>query len=583
MALYIDSILKGIASMYVLGIHFGSHDTSASLVKDGEIIAVMEQERFDHKKHTTAFPLDAARYCLAEGKIGFEDLAYVACATDPEFTNVQKQKFIESKVSSTLIPAWSNREDIEAIIRRNLSEISPAAQNVPIFSVDHHKAHAASTFYISPYREAAIFTVDGMGNWVTTTGGFGKDNQVETLVEIAHPHSLGLLYGTITQFLGFRAACDESKVMGLASYGRPTFVEQFRELCRYEDKQIKLDLNYFTFHDQPLMRNDKEFNEWYSKKMEDLFGPARKEESELTDRDMDLAHSVQVLLEERAFQLLNDLHEICPTDNLCLAGGVALNSTMNGKISQFTPFKNVFIIPAANDAGLSLGAALYCNAVESPSTFVRHPLDHAYYGSHHSDPEIEAEFKDLPPSIDVSKPADLVGETAKLLNDYNIVGWYQGRMEFGPRALGNRSILANPRKAETKDIVNQKVKFRENFRPFAPMVPLEYVSEYFESNEEMPFMLKIVEVKPEKRSVIPAVTHVDHTARVQTVTPQQNERIHSLLHEMKKLGGVPVLLNTSFNIRGDTIVRTPKDAVKCLLETGLNALAIGPYLLVKKP
>ncbi|MBX9694975.1 MAG: carbamoyltransferase, partial [Cyanobacteria bacterium] len=330
-----------------------------------------------------------------------------------------------------------------------------------------------------------------------------------------------------------------------------------------------------------LMRNDEEFNAWYSDKMEELFGPPRKEESELTDRDMDLAHSVQVLLEERAFQLLNDLHELHPSDNLCLAGGVALNSTMNGKIRQFTPFKNVFIIPAANDAGLSLGAALYCNAVESPSTFVRHHLDHAYYGSHHTDPEIEAELKDLPPSIKVSKPDNLVQETAKLLNEYNIVGWYQGRMEFGPRALGNRSILANPTKAETKDIVNQKVKFRENFRPFAPMVPLEFVGDYFESDEEMPFMLKIVEVKPEKRSVIPAVTHVDHTARVQTVTPQQNERIHKLLHEMKKLGGVPVLLNTSFNIRGDTIVRTPKDAVKCLLQTGLNALAIGPYLLVK--
>ena len=550
-------------------------------MKDGEIIAVMEQERFDHVKHTVAFPTDAVRFCLQQAQANFTDLAFIACATDPEFTNIHKVAFVESGVSDSFTPGMSDRAEIERIVRDKLAEISPDAVKVPIYSVDHHRAHAASTFLISPYEESAIFTVDGMGNWVTTTGGLGRGDQFEISMEIAHPHSLGLMYGSLTQFLGFRAACDESKVMGLASYGQPTFLEDFRQLCTYRDGQIVLDLKYFTFHDQPLMNAKGGFNSWYSDDFVKRFGAARTPESQLIQRDMDLAHSIQALLEERAFQLLNFLYDKTQCENLCLAGGVALNSSMNGKISENTPFRNVFVVPAANDAGLSLGAALCCSA-EKSKNFKRHPLSHAYFGSQHSVEEIKAEIKKLPPEIEVTTPENLTEETAKLLGQFAIVGWYQGRMEFGPRALGNRSILANPTKAESKDIVNQKVKFREHFRPFAPTTPLEHAGEYFESNSEMPFMLMVVKVRSEKRNVIPAVTHVDETARVQTVTKDQNPLLYELLHFMKAQNGVPVLLNTSFNIRGDTIVRTPEDAIRCLLKTGMNALAIGPFLL-KKP
>lgn len=567
--------------MLTLGIQFGSHDTSAALVKDGEILAVMEQERFDHIKHTVSFPLDAVKYCLEAGKIGFENLDYIAYAGDPELTNVYKKAFIESRVSTIFVPTLSNRAQMELRIRANLREISPAADKVALFSVDHHKSHAASSLYVSPFDEAAIFTVDGMGNWLTTTFSMGRANQIEHLGEIAHPHSLGLMYGAFTQYLGFRAACDEAKVMGLAAYGKPTFLEDLREICFYEGGTIRLNLEYFTFHDQPLMQPDGNFNRWFSDAMVQRFGPVRLPESPLTQRDQDMAHSIQVLLEECCFQLLNDLYERTQCENLCLAGGVALNSSMNGKIIDHTPFRRIFIVPAANDAGLSLGAALHCNALNSQN-FKRRELIHAYYGSEHTEDEILVELKKLSAEIDVSKPENLAEAAADLLCQFQIVGWYQGRMEFGPRALGNRSILANPTRSDTKDIVNMKVKFRENFRPFAPVVPHEFVGEYFEAKQEMPFMLKVVQVKPDKWSVIPAVTHVDHSARVQAVSAQQNELLYELLHAMKRKNGVPVLLNTSFNIRGDTIVRTPFDAVHCFLNTGMNALAIGPYLLKKK-
>lgn len=561
--------------MRILGIHFGSHDTSAALIEDGKIVAVIEQERFDHIKHTMSFPKDAVDYCLSRGGVTLKELDFVAYASDAAFSNVHKKTFINTKVSEVFSPRMSNQKELEDAIYSNLK------QGVPLFYVNHHLAHAASTYYLSPFHTAAIFTVDGMGNWVTTTTLLGHNNTMESLTEIQHPHSLGLFYGAVTQFLGFRAASDECKVMGLASYGSPKYLNDFRKICSYENGTIILDLDYFTFHNKPLMRGDGTFNEWYSDKFVQYFGDPRIPESEIKERDRDIAHSVQAILEERVYQLLNDLYHKINCENLCLAGGVALNSSMNGKITHNTPFKKIFIVPAANDAGLSIGAAMYC-AISNSHNIQRKELKHAYYGSEYSDADVEKELKKMPKGILISKPADLVNEGVKLLSDFAIVGWYQGRMEFGPRALGNRSILANPTKAEMKDILNQKVKFRENFRPFAPVVPLEYVSDYFETTDESPFMLKVVQVVPEKIKVIPAVTHVDNTARVQTVTAEQNPLLYRLLHAMKEANGVPVLLNTSFNIRGDTIVRTPADAINCFLKTGMNALAINSYLIVKE-
>lgn len=566
--------------MYTLGIQFGSHDTSASLIRDNQILAVVEQERFNHQKHTMEFPSDAIRYCLKHAGIGFSDLDFIAYANDASYTNLFKRTFMESGISDTFKPQLSSETYITAEIRKHLKEISPDSDRSKLYKVNHHLAHAASTFFTSPFDESAIFTIDGMGNWVTTTFAKGKNERIETIKEISHPHSLGLVYGAVTQYLGFKAASDESKVMGLASYGKPIYLNALREIVKYEDGNINLDLRYFTFHKKPLIGEDGKFNVWYSDLFADRFGPPRVPESDLTEFAMDMANSIQALLEERCFQLLNDLHVLIPSPNLCLAGGVALNSSMNGKIVDHTPFQNVYIIPAANDGGLSLGAALQCHA-DQLDKYIHVSLDNAYYGNDYSNGEIEREFTKLPDEISLSTPPCVSEAAAALLAEKQIIGWFQGRMEFGPRALGNRSILANPMLAETKDIVNRRVKFRENFRPFAPIVPKEYVNEYFEAKQEMPYMLKIVQVRESVRKVIPAVTHVDNTARVQTVTKEQNPVVHKLLEQFRQLTGVPVLLNTSFNIRGDTIVRTPYDAINCFLKTGMNALVIGPFLLQK--
>lgn len=559
--------------MRILGIHFGSHDTCAAIVEDGRILAVMEQERFNHKKHTLAFPEDAIDYCLESCEICLEDLDYLAYGSDCTVANEFKRRFME-KGYSEFSPDLLKQEQLEEFI------VGQIGGRPPFYHVDHHLAHAASTFFISPYEEAAIYTMDGMGNWMTASQNIGRGNSIKIIERTPYPHSLGMFYGAITQFLGFKASRDEGKVMGLAPYGSAKMVDKVRELCHVENGEFLLDLSYFAFHKQPLMKPDGTFHQWYSQKMIDVFGPAREPESQLTERDADLAFACQEVLEERVYAILNQFYRRYPLENLCLAGGVALNSTLNGKIAEHTPYNNIFVVPAANDAGIALGAALYCSSQKSKK-FQRDELTHAYYGSEYSQEEIARALENLPENVTVTRPANMVAEVAKLLRNHLIVGRYDGRMEFGPRALGNRSILACPAKAEIKDIVNAKVKFREAFRPFAPVATLETACEYFEMDFESPFMLKIVQVKQDKQNLIPAVVHVDRSARVQTVDKAQNPELHQLLVAMGENGGVPVLLNTSFNIRGDTIVRTPDDAVRCFLKTGMDALAIGPYLVVK--
>jgi carbamoyltransferase len=560
--------------MLILGIHFGSHDTCAALMKDGRLAAIIEQERFDHHKHTFAFPKDAIDYCLEVGSIGLQDLDNLAYGSDCAVANEYKRLFIE-KGYSDFSPPLLEQGKLEEFISEQIGS------KPPFYHVDHHLAHAASTFLISPYEEAAIYTVDGMGNWMTASQNIGRGNSIEIVDRTPYPHSLGMFYGALTQFLGFKASRDEGKVMGLAPYGSPKLVDKVRELCQVKDGEFLLDLSYFAFYRQPLMKPDGTFHLWYAQKMVDLFGPPRKPESELTERDADLAYACQAVLEEMVYAILNRFYRCYPQDNLCLAGGVALNSTLNGKIAEHTPYKNVFVVPAANDAGVALGAALHCSS-QKDKNFQRQELTHAYYGSEYSQENMARALKNLPANVILTKPDDMIAEVVKLLRNNRIVGRYDGRMEFGPRALGNRSILANPAKAEIKDIVNAKVKFREAFRPFAPVVTLESAPEYFEMDFASPFMLKIVQVKQGKQALIPAVVHVDKSARVQTVDQAQNPQLHSLLVAMSENGGAPVLLNTSFNIRGDTIVRTPEDAVNCFLKTGMDALALGPYLAVKQ-
>ncbi|KAA0676212.1 carbamoyltransferase C-terminal domain-containing protein [Roseomonas genomospecies 6] len=560
--------------MISLGLHFGSHDASAAVVIDGRLAAMMEQERFDHRKHSSAFPKEAMDACLNLVGARLTDVDVVAYANDVELTNTHKRAFIKRAYDGAFVPPLRAQADVERTLRAHVGD------RVRLFHVDHHMAHAASAFLPSPFEESAIFSVDGMGNWVSTSLCLGRGAGIAVLKRIAHPHSLGLMYGAFTQYLGFQAACDEGKTMGLAPYGKPRFLDDLRGICRYRNGELELDLDYFTFHRDTLMDEQGHPRVWYSPRVVERFGPPRVPESEIDERAADMACSVQALLEERCFELLRDLHAATGSPNVCLAGGVALNCSMNGQIRAHTPFANVFVLPAANDAGLSIGAALLASA-DAGVPVRREPLEHAYYGTEHGTAEIEAALRTLPETVSVRRPAKLEEEVADLLADHAIVGWYQGRMEFGPRALGHRSILANPTRADAKDIVNAKVKFREAFRPFAPVVVEEEAQRYFEYGGRQPFMLTVDMVRPECRTVIPAVTHVDGTARVQTVAPTQNPELHALLLAVKRRNGVPVLLNTSFNIRGDTIVRTPDDAVRCFLETGMNALAIGPFLLCK--
>jgi carbamoyltransferase len=565
----------------ILGLHFGSHDASATLVIDGELIAVMEEERFNHKKHTNVFPAESISFCLEQGELNWSDIDLIAYANNAEITNVFKNNFIDMDYEGAFTPPMSSQKHIEAELRKEFAK-HWGNVDTKLFYTDHHTAHAASVFYLSPYKESAIFTVDGMGNWITTTSCIGKDDDIKTLHRIGHPHSLGLCYGAVTQYAGFKGNCDEGKTMGLAPYGKPKYVDFFQKICRVEGDLIELDLSYFEFHKNTLLNSEGHARRWYSERMVEALGSARVPESEITDHFADVACSIQQVYEAGCYTMLEHLYKKTGNRNLCLSGGGALNCSMNGRISTQTSFDNVFVMPAPNDAGLSIGAAMVAERKCSPKTFKRNPLLHAYYGSEHSEEEIKNALSNLrDPHINISKPKHLVEIVADKLVEFEIVGWYQGRMEFGPRALGHRSILANPTRADSKNHVNSRVKFRENFRPFAPITPLEEARNYFKIDGESPYMLKITPVKEKKQSIIPAVTHVDGSARVQTVTRDQNEQIYDLLYCMKKRIGVPVLLNTSFNVRGNTIVRTPSDALSDFLNTGMSSLVIGPYLLSK--
>jgi carbamoyltransferase len=559
----------------ILGLHIGPHDSSAAIINNGAVLAMMEQERFDHRKHSGAFPAEAIAFCLEHGGVQLNDLAAVAYANDVEITNQYKSAFIRATYPDAFHPSLYQQSDFEKALRSKLRF------DGRFLHLDHHLGHAASVFLTSPFEESAIFTVDGVGNWITTTLAVGRGNSIETLERVGHPHSLGLFYGAVTQFLGFHALCDEGKTMGLASYGSPIYADIFREHVGLDEGNVKLDLSYYTIHYGPITDPAGKPRTWYSHRFIDLFGPPRMAESEITARHADIAASAQLVLEERCYQLLERLYLLTGLSSVCVSGGVALNCSMNGRIRDNTSFREVFVMPAANDAGLSLGAGLWASGILQPG-FRRQAINHAYLGSEYCVAEIEAAVHAVPSRVIIEKPTDPVEHVADLLAGFAIVGWYQGRMEFGPRALGHRSILANPTRADTKDIVNARVKFREMFRPFAPIVPREAASDYFNPGHSNPFMLQVVTVLPDKRAVIPAVTHVDGSARVQTVTAEQNPEIYRLLWEVKRRNGVPVLLNTSFNIRGDTIVRTPADAIKCFLETGMDALAIGPYLLRKE-
>ena len=565
--------------VYILGISCHYHDAAAALLKDGVIVAAAEEERFTRKKHDTSFPINAINYCMKEAGITSDRISYVGFYEKPmlKFERLLNQHFNAFPKSFPVflrsMPSWlTEKLKVPSTVRKKLK------YDGEVLFVQHHVSHAASAFLASPFRKAAILTVDGVGEWATTTMGVGEENRIKLLKEIHFPHSIGLLYSTVTAYLGFKVNNDEYKVMGLAAYGEPIYYDKFKKLLEIkEDGSYKLDMSYFVYHYKEAMP---------SKKFVEEFGPARKPESKMEKRYEDIAASVQKITEEAVIKMLNHLHDVTKCDNVCLAGGVALNSVANGKILCNSPFKSVYIQPAASDAGSAAGVALYIyNSILGKER--RYVMDHAYLGPSFSNEEIRGYLENNGISFtEFAGDKDLVKKTAELIHNNKVVGWFQGRMEWGPRALGSRSILSNPCNPQMKGILNSKVKHREMFRPFAPAVAEENAKEYFETDDPVPvpadFMLMVYPINKEKRHMIPAVVHEDGTGRLQTVRKWQNPLYHSAIKEFEKLSGVPIIINTSFNIRGEPIVCTPQEAYRCMMGTGIDYLVMGNYLIARE-
>jgi carbamoyltransferase len=560
--------------MNILGISAFYHDSAACLIQDGKIIAAASEERFTRKKHDHDFPINAAMYCLKEGGITVDDIDYVGFYDKPliKFERIlytYMATFPKSFPSfMKAIPLWlTEKLWIPAEIRKKLH------YKGPILFSEHHESHAASSFLVSPWQEAAILTVDGVGEWATATMGVGRGNNIEIMREIRFPHSLGLLYSAFTYYLGFKVNSAEYKVMGLAPYGQPKFMKEMEKLITIaDDGSFKMNMEYFAYDYGLTMTNGK---------FSQLFGaPPREPESKLTQRDMDIAATVQKVTEDVMLRMSRHLHKETGLTKLCMAGGVALNCVANGKILRETPFDEIFVQPAAGDAGGAVGVAalIWHTILGNPRT---EPWQHAYLGPAYSRDDIRTYLDQNGVSYQELPYDELLDTTCKLIEEQNVVGWFQGRMEFGPRALGGRSILADARNAKNKDTVNLKIKFRESFRPFAPTVLEERVSDWFELDQASPYMLLVAQVRENKRT-IPSVTHVDGSARIQTVNRSQNAMYYDLVKRFDERTGCPVIINTSFNVRGEPIVMTPHDAYMCFMRTHMDYLVLDHFVLDKR-
>jgi len=571
--------------MYILGISCFYHDASATLLKDGKIVAAAQEERFTRKKHDASFPEKAIRYCLASQNISINDVDSVAFYEKPllKFERLLSQHLEmfpwSYKTFLFQMPSWFKEKlRVLKFIKKNLG------YKKDVFFVEHHLAHAASSFFPSPFKRAAIFTIDGVGEWTTTACGVGENTDIQLSKEIQFPHSLGLLYSTITAYLGFSVNNSEYKVMGLAPYGDMNketnkYYQKLKQVIELKnDGSYRLDMGYFSYHYA---------NKMPSKKLSGLLGgEIRKPEEELTQRHKDIAAALQLVTEEVMISILNYLYSVTRCENVVLSGGVALNSVANGKLLKNTPFKNIWINPDPGDGGTSIGAALYAHHVIFGNK-KRYLLENAYLGSEFSKEEIKNFLDGNKIKYSQFKNEwDLVKNVAKLIYENNVVGWFQGRMEFGPRALGARSILSNPCNPEMKEILNTKVKHREKFRPFAPVVCAEQTSRYFQCDAQTPsitdFMLMVYPIKKKWQKNILAVTHIDGSGRLQTIHKKQNPRYYNLIREFEKLSKIPILINTSFNIRGEPIVCAPFDAYRCMMGTGIDILVMDTFLIWRK-
>lgn len=560
--------------MYILGISAFYHDSAAALIKDGQLIAAAQEERFTRKKHDESFPFKAIQYCLDYAGIKIQDIDYIGFYDKPfvKFERLLKThlEYFPRGYKGFLaaMPIWLRQKLwTKDIIRRELGY-----KKDTILFGEHHISHAASSFLVSGFNEAAIITMDGVGEWSTTTYGIGKDTDIQLFYEIRFPHSLGLLYSAFTYYLGFKVNSAEYKVMGLAPYGKPRFYDKLRELIEVKDDgSFVMNMKYFEYPYGLKMTNGY---------FDQLFGGKRRTpETKVTEREADIAASIQLLTEEILLKMASFVHRQTGMQNLCLAGGVALNCVANGRLLRESPFKQLFIQPAAGDAGGAIGVAFYIynTILQQPRQYV---MTNAYLGPEYSAEEIKAILDGYSAQYEALERDQLIRRVAELLAQGKIIGWFQGRMEFGPRALGARSILADPRDPKMKDIVNEKIKHREAFRPFAPSVLEDRVSENFDFNGSSPFMLLVAQTKNGFERM-PAITHVDGSARLQTVSRRENPLYYDLIAEFARITSLPVILNTSFNVRGEPIVCTPQDAYLCFMRTDIDYLAIGPFLLDK--
>lgn len=574
--------------MYILGINAYHAGASACLISDGKLIAAAEEERFNRRKYWAGFPIQAIRFVLQAGGITVYDLDHIGISRDPSANLMQKVLFTLSKRPSVELikDRLTNASKVRDPKRRLAEVLGVDAKTLKaeVHNVEHHRAHLASAFFVSPFDRAAVFSVDGMGDFVSTMWGVGDGNRLQVQDSIHFPHSLGFFYTAISQWLGFPKYGDEGKVMGLAPYGKPVYLDKMRQIVRIQrDGTFELDLDYFVIHTEGVTMSwedgDPVLGNLFSPKLLDLLGEPRVPRTEITEHHQDVAASLQAMLEEAEFALVRKLQRDTGERALCMAGGVALNSAFNGKVLPNTEFKDIYIQPAAGDAGTALGVCYYIwhQVLGKPRNFV---MNDAYTGPQFTNGTIEQILKQNNLSYDVLDEAVLVKRAAEIVANGNVLGWFQGRMEWGPRALGNRSIIADPRRDDMKDILNARIKHREKFRPFAPSIHLESTGDYFDQTYPDPFMIKVYNVLPDKHSIIPAVTHVDGTGRLQTVDKQHAPLYWNLINAFRERTGVPVVLNTSFN-ENEPIVCTPQEAVDCFIRTKMDALAIGNYLVNK--
>lgn len=570
--------------MIILGLNAYECDSSACLVADGKLVCAIEEERIRRIKHWVGLPTESIRWCLGYAGISIKDIDYIAISRDPS-AHIHK-RILRVFMEATRVNFLKGRfryaariKGVKASIAEAL-EIDASGIKANVQNVEHHKAHLGSTFLVSPLDTALCISVDGFGDFLSAMRGVGRGNNIEVLDWVEFPHSLGGFYTAFTQFLGFWKYGDEYKVMGLSALGEPVYLDEMKKIVRLKGNGLfELDASFFIHakeRDQMVwVDGEPNIGRMFSDKLIKAFGEPRKKDEEITKHYQDIAASMQAMYEEAFFHMLNDIHRKTKIDKLVLAGGCIQNSLANGKIFDKTPFREIYIPPATGDDGTAVGAAfwLWNIVLDNKRDFV---MDSPYWGPEFSDSYIEEILRKKNVGFEKLSNDELVERTAKDIADGKIVGWFQGRTEWGPRALGNRSILADPRKGEMKDVLNERIKRREGFRPFAPSVLQDFVSEWFEESYPVPFMEKVYRVRPEKRKLIPAVAHTDGTGRLQTVSRGMNPRYYRLIEEFYKLTGVPIVLNTSFN-ENEPIVNTPVDALNCFLRTKMDVLVMGNY------